>query len=127
MYSIQLKKLVSGLSIVLISGCSMLPDFSPDPVEVIKIQTVTVEAKIVHPSLPRPIDLKEPKWKVVSAANLDTFLVEMKKEGGNQLVFVAMSIGDYELMAYNMQEIKRYVGQQKEVIIYYRTLQEDGE
>ena len=31
-----------------------------------------------------------------------------------------MSVADYELMAYNMQEIKRYVNEMKEVVIYYR-------
>tara|TARA_R110002096_G_scaffold69149_9_gene166451 strand:- start:4366 stop:4743 length:378 start_codon:yes stop_codon:yes gene_type:complete len=102
----------------LISGCSLFPE----PEQIITIRTKTIEAKITHPSLPRPINLREPRWKVVSKANLDSFVIEMEKENGGQLVFVAMSIADYELMAYNMQEIKRYVNQQKEVIVYYRTL-----
>ena len=46
----------------------------------------------------------------------------MEAENGGQIVFVAMSIADYELMAYNMQEIKRYINQQKEIIVYYRKL-----
>jgi hypothetical protein len=35
-------------------------------------------------------------------------------------VFVAMSIPDYEIMAYNMQELKRYINELKEVVVYYR-------
>jgi hypothetical protein len=35
-------------------------------------------------------------------------------------VFVAMSVPDYELMAYNMQELKRYINELKEVVVYYR-------
>lgn len=35
-------------------------------------------------------------------------------------MFVAMSVADYELMAYNTQEIKRYINQLGEVIVYYR-------
>ena len=31
-----------------------------------------------------------------------------------------MSVADYELMAYNMQEIKRYIKEMKEVVVYYR-------
>ena len=31
-----------------------------------------------------------------------------------------MSPADYELMAYNLQEIKRYVKELKEVVIYYK-------
>ena len=35
-------------------------------------------------------------------------------------MFVAMTVADYELMAYNTQEIKRYISQLGEVIVYYR-------
>ena len=30
-----------------------------------------------------------------------------------------MSIPDYELMSYNMQELKRYLTELKEVVVYY--------
>jgi len=33
-----------------------------------------------------------------------------------------MSVPDYELMAYNMQELKRYIKELKEVVVYYRTV-----
>ena len=69
--------------------------------------------------MPRAIDLKEPHWYVVSDKNLDDFVARLEKEEG-QVVFFAMSVPDYELMAYNMQEIKRYVREVQEVIIYYR-------
>jgi hypothetical protein len=41
---------------------------------------------------------------------------------GGDTVFVAMSVADYELMAYNTQEIKRYINQLGEVIVYYRNV-----
>ena len=78
-----------------------------------------MERKIVQPVLPRALDLKEPYWYVVSDKNLEEFLERLKKEEG-RVVFVAMSVADYELMAYNMQEIKRYVNEMKEVVVYYR-------
>ena len=71
--------------------------------------------------MPREIDLKEPYWYVVSTANLDEFLERVQKEQG-QVVFFAMSVPDYELMAYNMQELKRYINELKEVVVYYRTV-----
>jgi|TARA_Y200000002_G_C22640675_1_gene646814 uncharacterized protein YihD (DUF1040 family) len=70
--------------------------------------------------------MKEPKWYVVSDKNLDEFLVKIEKESG-KMVFMAMSVPDYELMAYNLQEIKRYVKETKEVIVYYRTVMSDDE
>jgi|TARA_R110000772_G_scaffold142106_1_gene251807 hypothetical protein len=80
----------------------------------------------VHPTLPRAIDLKEPYFYVVSDKNMDTFIAEMEKLNGT-VVFTAMTIDDYELMAYNMQEIKRYIGQLKEVVVYYRTINDEPE
>ena len=55
----------------------------------------------------------------MSELNVDEFLERVKKEEG-RIVFVAMSIPDYELMAYNMQELKRYINELKEVVVYYR-------
>jgi hypothetical protein len=69
--------------------------------------------------MPRAIDLKDPYWYVVSNKNLDTFVKELEKKEG-QVVFLAMSVPDYELMAYNMQEIKRYINELQEVVVYYR-------
>jgi len=75
--------------------------------------------------MPRQIDLKDPRWYVVSDKNIDTFLEDITKRHEGQLVFIAMSVGDYELMSYNMQELKRYINQLKEVVIYYRTMNTD--
>ena len=74
---------------------------------------------IVQPQMPRALVLKEPHWYVVSAKNLEEFLVNIEKESGF-VVFVAMSVSDYELMAYNMQELKRYIKETNQVIVYYR-------
>lgn len=69
--------------------------------------------------MPRAIDLKDPHWYVVSSKNLDEFIKDLEKKEG-QVVFFAMSVPDYELMSYNMQEIKRYIREVQEVVIYYR-------
>ena len=69
----------------------------------------------------RAVDLKDPYWYVVSDKNLDEFLQRVEKEEGS-VVFFAMSVPDYELMAYNMQELKRYIKELKEVVVYYRTV-----
>ena len=40
-------------------------------------------------------------------------------QDGNFVIF-GMTPQDYENMAYNLQELRRYIRQQKEIIIYYR-------
>ena len=111
-----LKTIASISAILILTSCSI---FGPREVEII---SKPIEIEIIQPVLPRPLDLKEPYWYVVSEANIDTFLEDIAKESGGQLVFVAMSIQDYELMAYNMQEIKRYVQELGQVIVYYRNV-----
>jgi len=120
----QLKKSVIALAILTLSGCSLLQQ-PPRQVEVI---SKPVQIDIVQPVMPRPLNLKEPKWYVVSDRKIpkedrtymDKFEADIKKKHGGDLVFVAMTVADYELMAYNTQEIKRYISQLGEVIVYYR-------
>ncbi len=124
MYLTASKKILLLSAILISTGCSLLPQ-APKVIPV-EIRTVEVKIPIVHPTLPRAIDLKEPYFYVVSDKNMDTFIAEMEKLNGT-VVFTAMTIDDYELMAYNMQEIKRYIGQLKEVVVYYRTINTDDE
>lgn len=129
MYSGLLKKTLLISTLLIISGCSSLGGFNlfakkeepPKPIPV-EIKTVEVQIPITHPVMPRAIQLRDPQWYVVSDQNVDTFMEDIKKRHEGQLVFIAMSVGDYELMAYNMQELRRYINQLKEVVIYYRTV-----
>ena len=141
-----LKRIALGLALLTTSACSLL---GTKEVEVI---TKPIELDIVQPVLPRSLELKEPKWYVVSDAviienciknpetkkrdcklgkedlypegytYLDKFIDDIKKKHGGDIVFVAMSVEDYKHMAYNTQEIKRYINQLGEVIVYYRNV-----
>lgn len=102
----------------MVSNCSLLPT------KQIEISAKPIERTIIQPVLPREIDLKEPYWYVVSEKNLDEFLARVEKDQG-QVVFFAMSVPDYELMAYNMQELKRYIREVQEVVVYYRKVTTD--
>ena len=85
----------------------------------IEVSSKPIDRQIIQPILPREIDLKEPKWYVVSDKNIEEFLERVKKDQG-QVVFLAMSVPDYELMAYNTQELKRYITELQTVVVYYR-------
>ena len=97
------------------SSCSLLPT------KQIEVTAAPLERTIVQPIMPREIDLREPMWIVVTPDNLDEQLAKIEKQEG-ELVFLAMTIPDYEVMAYNMQELKRYINELKEVVVYYRTV-----
>ena len=55
---------------------------------------------------------------VVTLDNFDEFKKRFEKENGD-LLFYAISVRDYETIAYNMAELKRFIDQQKQIIIYY--------
>ncbi len=71
---------------------------------------------------PKACDLSErenPDWPE-GYTYLDRFLDEMRELNNGDVVFVATSVGDYKVMAEDMQELKRYIKQLGEVVIYYR-------
>jgi len=122
----RLKQIASALAILTISGCSLFPQEARE----VEIITKPIKLDILQPTLPRSIELKEPRWYVVSDRKiagedrtyLDRFIEDIKKKHGGDVVFIAMSVADYELMAYNTQELKRYINQLGEVIVYYRNV-----
>ena len=115
MYLIVLKKTVAILmTLMMVSSCSLFPSKQN-----VQITTKALERQIAQPVMPREIDLKEPYWYVVSDKNIEEFLQRVEKEHG-QVVFFAMSVPDYEIMSYNMQELKRYINELKQVVVYYR-------
>jgi hypothetical protein len=122
----RLKQIASALAILTISGCSLFPQEARE----VEIITKPIKLDILQPTLPRSIELKEPRWYVVSDKKiagedrtyLDKFIEDIKKKHGGDVVFIAMSVADYELMAYNTQELKRYINQLGEVIVYYRNV-----
>lgn len=64
-------------------------------------------------------DRENPDWPV-GYTYLDRFLDEMKAQNNGDVVFVGTTIGDYKKMTINNQEVRRYIRELGEVIIYYR-------
>ena len=67
---------------------------------------------------PKPLQLNDTRVFVVNKDNYEEFAKEFKEVYG-ELAFVALSMKDYEILALNIADIKRYVEQQKEIILYY--------
>ena len=98
---------------LLLSSCSSWPSLKQ-----IEVKTVEVERKIPTQNRPRPVKLGDVHFYVVSADNFDNFKKRFEKENGD-LVFYALSVRDYETIAYNMAELKRFIDQQQQIIVYY--------
>ena len=98
---------------MMVSNCSLIPT------KQIEVSAKPIERTIVQPVMPREIDLREVRWLTITPENFEEqFKIIEEQEG--ELVFLAMTIPDYETMAYNMQELKRYITELKDVVVYYR-------
>ncbi len=110
--------------LLLSSGCSLWPNLKE-----IKVQTVEVKRTIPLQNSPRPVDMNNMHFWIVTEQNFEEFKTKFTKKNGDFL-FYSISVRDYENLALNMAEIKRYIEQQKEIIIYYEdaiTFQQTGE
>ena len=67
---------------------------------------------------PKPVQLTDTRVYVVNERNLDEFLAEFEERHGD-IAFVALSMKDYENLALNIADLRRYINQQKQIIIYY--------
>ena len=105
----QLQKFFVILSsLLVINGCSVL-----EPKVVTKTEYVAKNIPLQPP--PKPLTLSNVEWSVVTKDTLEEVLAKMQEP----YVFYAISVPSYEVMALNLAEIKRYIGQQKAIITYY--------
>lgn len=99
---------------ILLSSCST---FRPEP-EIV-IQTKIVEKTIPTVQHPKPVQLNKVKIYVVSPdENYDEFITEYSAKNGADS-YIAISVKDYENLSKNFAELRRYIEQQKQIIVYY--------
>ena len=99
---------------LLLSSCGYLRK----PEKEIVVQTVEVQKIIPIQPQPKPVDMIDVKFYVVTEENYEEFKEKFMKTN-NDYVFYAVSVHDYENLAFNMAELYRYITQQKEIMIYY--------
>jgi uncharacterized lipoprotein YajG len=101
MYLIKLNVLL--ISSLLLAACST------------SVETPTVVNTppiIISPENPRPINTKPVEFIVVTDSN--------RAKLDSEPVWYAITTSSYENLAYNMQELIRYISQQQVQINYYR-------
>jgi len=98
---------------LIVSSCASWPKLTQ-----IEVQTVEVERNIPIQNRPRQLNLSNITWYVVTEENFEEFKKRYEKENG-MFLFYVISVKDYESLSLNMAEIKRYIEQQKQIIIYY--------
>jgi len=95
-----------------LSGCSLIP-------KQVEVQTKFVEKQIPIQGHPKGLSLFPIQFYAVTEENFDEFKEKFEKENGGRMVYFALSVPDYENLSLNMGELKRYIEQQKTIIVYY--------
>ena len=67
---------------------------------------------------PKPLQLNDTRVFVVTEENFDEFIKAFSEIYGD-VAFVALSMKDYENLALNIADLRRYINQQTEIIVYY--------
>ena len=97
---------------ILLSSCSWKPEK-----EIVTVETI-VKPTIAIAQRPRPVEFDELKVKVITEANVQEVIQEMKTNQGQFLVY-ALDPVTFKNLAIGIEEIKRYIEQQNVIIVYY--------
>lgn len=99
-------------SLLLLSNCT-----KPVDKEVVLTKDY-VKQNIPLQEPPRAVDFPDSEWFVVSEENLDEALARIKEYGGT-VTFMAITPKGYENLAIGVNDLRRYILQQKQIIAYY--------
>ena len=100
--------------ILLLSNCST-------PEEVVVVKPQYIQRSIPIQARPAPVELTDVKWYVATEDTIDDFLEKFRTENG-PVAFMAVSVQGYENIALNVEELRRYILQQKQTISYYEKM-----
>jgi len=110
-----MKKLIvfsSLLSLLLLSSCS----WKPEKEIVTKVEVYKPTIQVVQ--RPKVLDLKDANIIVITEKNLDEVIQRVKDMQGSFVVY-ALDPKSFEALAINMEQIKLYIEEQNEIILYY--------
>ena len=100
--------------IILLTSCSFMPREKQ-----IEVVTKQIEKPKLNIEQVEPLDLKPVKWIVVTKENAEQIFTTLENEGKSIALF-ALDTDTYEVLSLNMEELKRYILTQKEVLIKYK-------
>ena len=100
------------LTLLILSGCGWRPE-----AKVVTV-TKTVKTQVPIQARPKQVQLNDVKIYVVNKKNYTEFIKEYEAKNGADS-YIALSVKDYENLSLNFAELRRYIEQQKQIILYY--------
>jgi len=114
------------VALLVISACSRFPEK-----EIITIPTVVETPELDKPTIqivprPNPVTMKNVDIVVVTESNLEETIKRIKNTQGD-FVLYAMTANSFEAIALNLEQVKRFIEQQNNIILYYENNIKEGE
>ena len=109
-----MKKLLISLtaSILLLSSCSWKPEKEIVTVEKVIAPTIAIAQK------PRSVKMLDANIIVITEKNLPE-VIKKVKAGMGEFVIYGLDPASFKNLALNFEQIKRYIEQQNQIILYY--------
>ena len=116
------------LSLILalsLSGCASLPSFSfgKNNVKEIEVKKVAEERTKLDLPLPEPLDLKAPKWIIITPENSSEVWPLVKEENEDVVLFGLTDQG-YETLSIMIAELRNFINTQRMIIEQYKNYYE---
>ena len=102
-------------ALLALSSCGLIGSNAEPQVVV---QTEYIEKTIPTQPRPAPVEMPNVEWYVVNSENLNEFLGRIEADAGD-VVFIAITPKGYENLALGIAELRRFILEQKEIIVYY--------
>lgn len=112
----MVKWLIIPTALLSLSSCGVISGFKPEPQVV--VQTEYIERTIPTQPRPTPVEMPNVEWYVVNSDNLEEFLARIEADAGD-VVFIALTPKGYENLALGIAELRRFILEQREIIVYY--------
>lgn len=115
-------RLVTGILSAILAGLLLTScQTVKAPEQPVKVTVIQSKIQVDKKGMPRPVQLQDPKFYVITADNFEEFKARFLRENPKFVVF-ALSENGYKKLLKNQAELRRYIQQQKAIIIYYESV-----
>ena len=84
--------------------------------------TRPINIDVGQASDPAPVQFAPVNFRVITRETVASFMEELARDQGSSPVFIAITVRDYENLAINLADLRRYIEQQRAVVVYYRRM-----
>lgn len=110
--------ILSALLVLLLSGCA-------SGVDLIEAETKAVERTQLDLPMAEPLELRDPKWVIITPENAEEVLSELQESGYDPVIFGLTDSG-YQRLSIDFAKIREHINTQRNVLLQYKQYYEDA-